>query len=918
VRNVASPPTLFLDDLWLILRAQRRWLFYLTVGGAALGMLWRLQLPAMYEAKGTFRQEMPKSSGLTKLLEGELSLSNRGGPDPTLVMNSRTLVERLVERECLQAQLVERRSPITRLGQKLFWEAAWWLQSEEQERAYPHVRCTQVDYPQFKQLTLRICADRQGYTVLHKGTTLGSGRWGEPFVGEGYRFVLEAQQLLGVSEWDLTLLPKRKAVKSYQKQIIASNKSKQSNLVVIRALHHQPHEAAGMANGLMSAYRDYLVGQEEERLKERMAYLSKRQDENRHQMRDLMTQYAQRLSERATSAAFMGLDAELKFVAERQEKTLEKLLAVELQLQQLDGLAPRDAIHLVGGSQAQVASALVHELHQHQLQTAMLDQSLSHAAPMARLQEERQAELARAQAEIQHAIASLDQDDPEMRGGPLTTSWWQELDQAQMIAQSGTEADRELREKEVARQKRLFREYLKQTDTSLQLQQQLLQEAALDSHAFDGLEPQTITGLYLQYEQQQREAEVRQQQSAFLLEQISQGNWEGAGAVQAIDPGLAKLLDRATNLQLKIGNSTHYSPKEIAHFEEEYTRLGALLAAQLRQQSQLEQLRVQLIQSKLWELRRLQHAWLGQRMQLMDQQIGQCVASARHALTNEQKLLRQQISDMATTLRTVPEQWVDEQEIHNSSEVASQVFAHTVEVTEGQMLAHHLEQMEARPLDTALVPLKPVPPHLLLGTLAGALGALLGGSSLLVGWRFLRGLPTSRTQLQRLGATVLGSINHAGLRQAAAFLDALPKSTTGRVASVLSHADTTAQLAQILTTMGARCLVIETSFQTPASNSLLTYLEGHIAEPAIANSRILAGGPSELGFELLKSPAMHSLIDRLRDQYDWVFLYSSAPLGSVEHLALTPLADATLVTVQAEPLDAVTPYINSKTAFLIL
>jgi hypothetical protein len=722
----------------------------------------------------------------------------------------------------------------------------------------------------------------------------------------------------------------RNAVIRYRKMVGAADHPDVDGLVAVTAIYQQPDEAAAIANELMHAYKGYMGERDEERLQERMAYLKRRQDESRVEMRGLLMQYADRLSKRATSAAFMGLEEEMKYMAERQEKTLAKLQAVELNLQQMEGLPPCDAIHLVHGPQGHVANELVAQLHHHQLQAALLDQSLRNGRPIAH-QHQRQMERAKAQAEIRNALAQLSHPESKLEAewGPLTAPWWQRMEDSRLTAQAADSETHDQLQQELRRSQQLFEEYLKQSDASLQVQQQLFQESAQDSHALDGLDQGTIAGLYLQYEKQQRDAEARLHQTAFLLDLLATGKWEGAGAALAIDPAMASLIERATALQIKIGDATHYSPKEVTHFQEEYARVGALLGAQLQQQAQLQQMDLELIQAKLWELRRLQRTWLAQRMELINGQINQCVASARHSLQNEQKLLKQQVTEMGTSLKDVPQQWVDEQEIYHATELSEKILGKTVEVAEGQMMAHHLEQMEARPLDTALKPLKPLPPHLLLGTLIGGLAGLWAGASSLIGYQMLRGLNATKLQLERLGAHVLGSLTPphdvTSLRRAVTFLDSLPKGRAGRTIALLSPINYTANLAQILSLMGHRSCLIHTDFNDTATpTGLLAYLQGQTPQPTLIRSGPLdllpTGGTTPHSFELLHTRHFASLLDRLRHQYDYVFLYSTLSLDSVHHDAITAHTDATLITITNQTIDELGRYIASSqpTAFFTI
>jgi hypothetical protein len=253
-----------------------------------------------------------------------------------------------------------------------------------------------------------------------------------------------------------------------------------------------------------------------------------------------------------------------------------------------------------------------------------------------------------------------------------------------------------------------------------------------------------------------------------------------------------------------------------------------------------------------------------------------------------------------------------------------------VEVAEAQMLAHHLEQLEARPLDAALAPLKPTPPFLVLATLAGALGGLFVGGASLISWRFFRGLRASRMQLQRLGARVLGALNPpadqaTSLRRLAAFLEDLPEQPGGRVISLLmgSSVDYSAALAQILTTMGGRCVLVEAGFNTEPATGLLSHLERRTPLPKLQKQgsldRLPCGGTSPCGFELLKGKTMAKVLAQLRNQYNWVFLASTAPLSAVQHMAMQELSDATVITVQDETIEELAEWMENKktTAFLL-
>ncbi len=340
---------------------------------------WRIARPLVYEADGIFQCSSdstgPMSGVLSKIL-GENSptgsSSNLDG-DPKAILTSRTLMERVVKKLHLQAdlRLKNEEGIFSRVKKNLLAEYAYYFYKKRKrplsaiipkniiipdievikEELLPFA-CRDISYDRstFTSLTLRFTPN-EGFAIYDSlNRYLGSCKAGEPFEREGTRFTLlplDPNPPAKTQTFTLTLLPLSDVANALKNTLKVKKDIESKALLKITYSSSDKYLAASLVNTLMREYQEYLEKLSETKKNEHLAYLQMRKKQTGDEFLILLQEQRAALKKSIEEGGFVVLDHEIDFLDKRYAQDKAAAIELESQIQRMDealsknrGLAP--------------------------------------------------------------------------------------------------------------------------------------------------------------------------------------------------------------------------------------------------------------------------------------------------------------------------------------------------------------------------------------------------------------------------------------------------------------------------------------------------------------------------------------------------------------------------------------------------
>jgi hypothetical protein len=728
-------------------------------------------------------------------------------------------------------------------------------------------RFSSVKYQGEKPLSLIIkkVSDTEYHLYDDRRQLMRAGTFGQALVCDTFQFTLS--DLPFEDEAALTLSPIQSVASTLRKKLTIKPSREDKNLILIKCLDTDRVRSALIVNTLMAMYEKYLVDENKIIIGAQLSYLNQRQDELSAKLDHDIECHAEALKRNLHTQGFMGIKDEMEFIFEPLQSYQTRLNEVELELRQIDQRLAKTNFDSKD-SKLKAEPQLIDRYSK-----ALGDQigSVNNLLAQARRKEKIEApsSLQELHPAIQEFNASLIADDSS-------------------------------KQKEIEAVLQEFVGLLTHRQSSLSESSNWMQTV---QNELSGMSIDSARTQFNHYSTEFDSLHAQLKQVLFMRDHLFDPQFEISTLSNILSDSVTQqIVQKSSDLEAQLHDDMHRSPRDKERIKSTLSINKRFLESHLDQTLQLGKVRIDLIKEKISSL----------------------YSVMKTLLTDEQHLLKEKISQLKESMQVLPDLWVHENRLKFRSELTKGMMEGLVGIAETKNLAHHLYQVESRPLDIARPPLGFVKP-LILGKsafvffLAAALLALFTILQSLI-----RGFPPSLATLKELGAHTSGELSISPttdadketLRRIVSFL--MDGSQKG-IAAIIGEKQTVffPALTALLKKHHLSSCVIDCSFGKIISSEetpgLFQVLNGASAQDAVrimpSYDFLPVGASSPDGVELLKSAEFEKLLQQLHSKYDFIFLLSRTNLSSIESETLLDLSTHAILVAET-PLEKIQNFID--------
>jgi tyrosine-protein kinase Etk/Wzc len=754
------------------------------------------------------------------------------------------------------------------------------------------------------------------------------------------------------------------------------------NILQLKLIYPSRFYAARIVNGLMKEYQKYLKDEQNLLAKEQLSYLERRQEELESNLEKNLSEHAAYLEKNLGEKGFVGLEQELDSLLAPQHEILAKsydLDLEELHLGEEGGDLPlvsegpivgelqrisrekkqlkgeRDAVELSLEQKKRSPSAAIaarlyqidselkgssEELYQQASLTDMIKQKLMH---------EKDEILQKMQSSAFLGEIEKTRDDlKELRENISSAEALSKLihtEEAQFITSSAGHSYNgwiDLLEKkkntvEFEQCKEDFSTYLKNYVHLLHVKENILKERLFPPRSklseFEGIDLAQAKALYQGYQAKMDETQLSSRQLELLKEEIKNPAFEISSLGFLLQDSISQgLIAKASELLLKQKDVENSSQKDQKRIEEELSLQKAFLQSHISEMIKVKALSSSLIQEKIHSLQETTLDLINQQLSLLKEEGQDFIQQRKVNLQKEKKLLEQKREDLKKDMAYVPEKWRLEKQLKFKTELALKMMQAMTQLVESKTVGFQLQQVQSKPLDSALIPVSPKKPKLFFYSFLLFVLTLVAVFAKDLCKALFKGFPISVDLLKAWNQKVFGKISTfcdgkeaellgedlETLRKISRFL--LPETRKGLVAAILggSQPNYSFALADLLSKRGHKILLIDASFSSPFSRDEVPgfwqYLNGEISYCPIRRlgsyDFLPMGGYTRFGVEILAKDPFLGLLEEFKKSYDGILLFNRAEITSEEAKALLSLSERAVVSVRQETQEDLAPLVE--------
>lgn len=945
--------TITFSDMFLLCKKKKRTILFWTLAFAFLAAFYQVSRPIQYLSKATFREKAKTSSDSNKPLSLAFLVGSGDSNENAALstMKSRKLAEQVVIKRNLQANLQKDQwkfDVFNNIKNNLKVELAYLRNSLEPAIKDPKEPIKIVDVVYDGEVPVRLklrFINEEQYQVSDRyGKDIGSGKIGSLFLGPDYSFSVARQDESPVTKAKYKLTIESPAV-SAEKQILrlkCASDAKDKCLIKLNYKHPSRHEASEFINTLMALYQAYLRNEHRRVSNEQIAYLNKRQNETGSNLKKMMEEHAHALSNNM---------ATMDFLFQTQQSYTQKLLLIDMELRRLqkarnEGIVFYERYWIDGGDPA-VINKILGDIREHKQQADSIDIALRNNVLedaeqlkknfSSQMEELEYMKKASTEAKALHAALQ--------NGTPLPQVPYLTHNPKYMIDEWQTKLETCAAEN-FAFCKQNFNAYLSNLVHLLEVEEKIVQERLTHQQGgqleFQGIDLPTANHLYITYSKSLNDCEAEILHDQFILNQMKDPNFEPSSLSSVLEDSVSReIISKASNLLLMIRDQDNRSQRELDRLRTELDQQKGFLALHLEQTIQLLQLRKKLFTEKILSLQNAQLELIQQKISVLEQHLADYIDSRIANMKQERQSIEQQQESLKKEMAKMPEKWTSEKLIEQHLEMNKKMVEQITSMVESKNISAHLDISQSAPMDPSLPPLHPIRSNFLLFGFLGAFLGFLISVSAVVGKAVVDGIYATSDILTSYKQKVAGALTkHVAmlgeqlrdddldtLRRVSMFVNAEKIMDHGEAVLLMlgKGFDYSVKLAQLLNKSGSKVLLLRISFDQPVNASeepgLLSYLKGEASWPKINSNgsfdSIAAGGISRFSNEYIKSLQFQWLLEKLKEEYDWVLAVTTTSPVSGEGQSLVPLFDQTLLSISDERLDDLKPYFTNKKAVYI-
>ena len=841
--------------------------FFLSSFFVALA-LYLFQAPR-YKATAVFRQaSQPKDQKelIRSFLQSSSLLPSEGSAKS--IFESRTLLKEVVEFLGLQIQSPSQR--FLPLKDSLFAEMGFKIPDRKLFH-FSHVFSGVEEKASFFLIFLN---DHTFEVLNRKKQKISLGRIGEPVQYENTSFVLEqiSEKVKVGNLYPLELYPWTDTVKKMLANLEVKKSKADENVLQLTFVSPDATTSASALNCLMQFYQNYIKQENEDLSRVHKEYLGRRQKELLFEFEQSLEKHRDFLSESLAASGFMTLKQEVDLLEKPSEEYLNRLYDLDLQLSRLVSSKESKGQNERKKKGNQVSS-LEKVYGSKELQCLEVD-----------LQERK---AARGETRsIQKLLAFLEsKNSSEFKGqwpkdlSSTLIAGLEDLSKSLTVYRSlQSEKDPllflDIQQKKVVLKERVEEELGKK-------------QGGQSFEELEGMSPETIQKLYIEYNQQLDSLRVYIEQLSDVKEQILLPHFEITSLSGLLTDSVSQeMILKASSRALELQDKLNHSAKDIERIQAALDVQKRFLLQHIEQVLLMQKMRVALIEEKTASLEK----------------------ASIHQLVLEKKLVEEQLQALQERMKPLPEKWKRENELVMKKDLSLSMIAGLTQLAESKNVQHQLFQVESKPIDFAFVPYKS---HKRSAFAFSLIIALFSSGVFfmkdLLKW-LAKGNVLTEDFAKNLGMRVCGSMNGFDelqdletIRKIAFFLGNSLPLNKGISASIISSGAFSLhrKVAELLAIRGLKVLVIECSTEPlnrdPIQGGLYEYLSKLEDLPCVlreGNFDLIKAGSYHGNFvEWLFRKEFQELVENSRRSYDLVLLSMRANPTDVSCDCLKKVSD---------------------------
>lgn len=925
-----------LSDLVKILKQHKKTLLFSIMACALLAGLLALTRPAGYVVQATFRDKGKAQASLHSTVTDLLfSSSTPHDSEAIAMMKSRFLIGEAASLLGSQGSIskVEERYPrLENAYANVLSEWAYWQNSKIPLLDDPKAEIVLHDIVYDGETAENFLITFENSCCFkvesEKGFFLGKGELGDPFRTGRSGFTLQGARMEEGDEFIATLFPMPEVAKSIAANLVIRVDNDDKSLLNLQFRHRDRQFASEFLNLLMDTYQNHLENQHEQLSTAQVNYLEKRQSAVGKDLERLMEEYVQNASADMALSGFTSLQQEMEFLSSKLAQNQQKLSEIDLEVRRLNTTTSDNCICFDSGrTNPAMINQLLAEMRQlkgqgDSLELAMQNtRALSPSTLQGRLETNFNS-LEKTRDYLQESQELI--DALKTNGAPFTLKALDTSEYPVSTWYSNYLQNKDPRFKEhLLTYLHTFYRLMKIQETTLE---QRMRSQSGQEFEFEGINLETSRQLHLAYMKEFNDLEAEETQYRFLVEQLAHPDFELSSLTALLqDPISHARITRASEIVIHLKDENNHTQKERERLIEELELQKSFLDSHIKQIADLTKIKSRLVQEKMAALQGVSLDLIQQQIALLKKQFSDYVSASISHLNQEKQLLEEDQASLHKRMAEIPPKWTSEQLLNYHLQLNQKFLENLAAMVESKNITKNLEMIQSAPLDRAIPPLNPKPPHIVFYAILGAIIGFLGASSFLFARTMQIGMPASIDNLRLAHFHVSGTISSCAsplildsdLNTLRRLIGHMERNPSPQQILILngSGPDFSDALAQLLSKKGLRVCKMELGFQDSDAEGLLQYIEGQAEFPEVERSEVFdsiaSGGVSRYSEELLKSPRFLYLLKSLATTYDWVIGVSPAKITSAEAENLAKLFTGSAIIITHETLEEVIAF--SKT-----